>query len=149
MQGIGACLEIVAAPPCESDDLVAASAYEPGIRAMRQMLKSGALPDAIICSNDLYAIGALKACREAGVCVPGELAIVGFDNIAVGNYFEPSLTSVTSESKVVAQAAVDLLLRSIREENFKSTSIHLPCTLVIRESCGSANRSPREAPSLP
>jgi len=149
-QKSGACLEVIAAPAGESDDLVAASAYEPGIRAMRRILELGRLPDAIICSNDLYAIGALKACREAGVRVPDDLAIVGFDNIAVGSYFDPSLTSVTSESKAAAQAAVDLLFRSIREEDFKSTtSVSLPCTLVIRESCGFADRSTREAPSLP
>lgn len=147
--GERACLEIVAAPACEDSGMAAANAYEPGVRAVRQMLEPSKLPDAIICSNDLYAIGAFKACREAGVRVPNDLGLVGFDNVALAAYIEPSLTSVTSESKMMAQTAVELLLRSIREEDFKPSSMQLPCRLVVRESCGAAIRRPGGASLRP
>lgn len=70
-------------------------------------------PDAIFCFNDLLALGALRALCQAGVHVPREMAIVGFDDIEEGRYSTPSLTTIAPDKPQIAHAAVDLLARRL------------------------------------
>jgi len=132
--------EVVTTVPATNELLIMGDSYESSRQAMLKILKQENRPEAVICANDHYAIGALKACREMGVEVPEEMALVGFDNTAVGNYLDPTLTSVAVTTRAVAEAAVDLLLRLIRKETMGPAVVTMPCSLVIRESCGSALR---------
>jgi len=112
--------------------------YASGKEAGRQLLKSDQLPDVVLCSNDLLAVGVMSACKEATLRMPEDLAITGFDNAAIGRYVFPQLTSVAQPSEEVAKRAFALLLKQIRREKIEvgERLIKVPCRLVIRTSCG-------------
>ena len=93
------------------DYLVPVHAYgrADGAEAMGRVLALEPRPDAVLCFNDEMAIGALHALAKAGVSVPAEMAVAGFDDIAEGRYSNPSLTSVSWDNEEVAKVALDLL----------------------------------------
>ncbi len=111
-----------------------------GYQIARGILDSGERPDALVCSNDRYAIGAMRACFEAGLKIPDEIAITGFGGEKDAQFLWPSLTTVDTLASSSAEAALKLLLeimrneRPIREGGLTKT----PCELIIRESCGAA-----------
>ena len=99
-------------------------------------------PTAVFAANDSMAIGALAALRDAGVSVPDDMAVAGFDDIPIARYMSPPLTSVRVQISEMGERAVHMLLRAIGGENQhdKQQEI-LPTTLVIRESCGGKQRA--------
>lgn len=88
--------------------------------------------DAIICANDDMAIGVLKALKKIGVDVPGKIAVAGADNIVLGQYFTPSLTTFSNMQRELGIAAFDCLMRMIN--GGKNESIVLKSCTVERES---------------
>ena len=86
---------------------------EDGKVAMEQLLARPERPDAVFCFNDLMAIGALRACVEAGVRVPRDVAIVGFDNIVETQYSNPTITTIAPDLTDLSRQALTLLLRRI------------------------------------
>lgn len=84
-----------------------------GYRAMQEFLANRRLPDAVFCFNDLMAQGCMRAAAEAGLRIPEDLAVVGFDDIEECRYGSPTLTSVAPDKAAIAEAAVDLLIRRI------------------------------------
>lgn len=107
-------------------DFTEASGY-----AAAEQLLAGERPTAVFAANDAMAIGALRACREAGLDVPGDLALAGFDDIPVATYVTPALTSVRVPIHDMGRLAVQLVL----EDGAPQTTTLTTC-LVVRESCG-------------
>ena len=106
-----------------------------GAEAMRRLLKLPERPDAVFCFNDLMALGALRAVHEAGLRVPQDIALVGFDDVEEAEYSIPSLTTVAPDKARIAEAAVGLLID--RVANGYSTPCELirpGFRLVVRES---------------
>lgn len=93
---------------------------------------------ALITQNDESAIGAITALREAGIGVPDEVSVVGFDGTKVGEYCTPRLTSVRVPLREMGRKGVELLLRQIGEEVVEVEATMLPTRLVTRESSGPA-----------
>lgn len=113
--------------------------YAVGRDLMARLLSAGApLPDAVICQNDDWAHGALAACTDAGVRVPEDLAIAGFDGSPLSGYGAVPLTTVAQPCRELASKSVGLLVRMIRGEKMKVSErlIKLPCEVVVRRSCG-------------
>lgn len=113
-----------------------------GADAARRLLTLERPPDAVFCFNDLLALGAMRAMHEAGVAVPRDIAIVGFDDIEDGRFSTPSLTTVAPDKAQIASVSVDLLANRLRPyppppPPQEITAGH---RLVIRESSG-AGRS--------
>ena len=108
-----------------------------GKAAMERLLALPNPPDAVFCFNDLMAIGAIRACVEAGVEVPGEVAIAGFDDIAEGRFSNPTLTTVSADLDVLSQEALRLLLSRVGGAERTAESIAVPWTLEVRESTAS------------
>jgi len=86
---------------------------EEGYAAMVRLLSGDSRPDAVFCFNDLLALGAIRAVVRAGLNVPRDVAVVGFDDIEDGRYGTPSLTTVSPDKAGIARAAVELLGRRI------------------------------------
>lgn len=107
-----------------------------GYEAVAAVLGTDPRPTALFASNDSMAIGALRAFREAGVCVPAEMAVAGFDDIPVAQYVSPALSSVHVAIHEMGQRAVGALLASIDDGAPTDTALTLPTRLVLRESCG-------------
>ncbi|GLW24971.1 MULTISPECIES: LacI family DNA-binding transcriptional regulator [unclassified Microbispora] len=103
-----------------------------GAVAMRHLLQDDPHLDAVFVANDLMAIGALQALRQAGRRVPDDVAVVGFDDIEAARYTEPPLTTIRHPVSEQAAAMVRLLLDLLR--GGPATSVVLPTELVVRDS---------------
>ncbi len=91
-------------------------------------------PDAIICANDVMAIGAIGAIRERGLVVPQHISVVGFDDIAIAAWSELALTTIRNPVDQLVRTVVDLLERRSKEPNKPEETIFLDAELVIRGS---------------
>ncbi len=107
-----------------------------GQRAMRQLLARGPRIDAVFAASDLMAIGAMRALEEAGLKVPRDVAVVGFDDIPVAGLTNPPLTTVAQDTKRAGELLVETLIHLIRNE--PTSSVMLPARVVVRRSCGAA-----------
>jgi LacI family transcriptional regulator len=108
---------------------------EPGRRATERLL-ARARPDAILCANDLLAVGALKALRDARLDVPGDVALVGMDNTPLSEVTWPPLTSVDLGSAERARIAAELLLERIGNPAREPRIVGVEPRLVVRASSG-------------
>ena len=103
-----------------------------GYESMARMLAQKNLPTAVITSNDLTAIGALRAIHEKGLSVPQDISLVGFDDITVSSFTQPPLTSIRIPRNQIAETAFHALVDMRNKHN---VNIHrIPTELVVRES---------------
>ena len=126
-----------------------------GEAAMQELLVDRPGLTAIVCYNDLMAIGALRALRAAGDRVPADVSVVGFDDIDLAAYAEPPLTTIAQDTTALGRWAVDRLLGSIRAAREGRADeplrvVRVPVRLVVRASTGRAAtaRAPTESPGL-
>lgn len=90
---------------------------------------------ALVCRDDYTAIGVCKGLQESGFRVPGDMAVVGSGDIDVAAYMTPALTTLVTPYEAIAQAAMDLMLEQLEDQN-TPRQITLKSHLVVRESCG-------------
>ncbi|MCX6993680.1 MAG: GntR family transcriptional regulator [Kiritimatiellaeota bacterium] len=108
-----------------------------GYDAGKAMLASRRRPTAIFCANDITAVGVMKSARELKINIPGELSIVGYDDIELAGHLSPALTTISQPLEEMAKQAIDILIKKIGgENNGAKKQVVLPAKLVIRESCG-------------
>jgi DNA-binding LacI/PurR family transcriptional regulator len=105
-----------------------------GFDAAQALIGSGSQFDAIFAASDLIAIGAMRALELTGLAVPGDVAIVGFDDIPAASLAHPPLTTVQQDYRRAGEALVDALLGQIR--NVLQQTAMLPARLIVRKSCG-------------
>jgi DNA-binding LacI/PurR family transcriptional regulator len=114
--------------------------YEGGVAAADRLL-AGRAPDerptAVMCSNDLSAIGFLGRAGELGIRVPDDLSVAGFDGIELGSYVRPMLTTVATTPRLLGVEAARLLLETINGTAVVDIDIE-PARLVVRSSTGPA-----------
>jgi LacI family transcriptional regulator len=110
------------------------SGLEAGERILAQTRHN--LPDAVVAANDQMAIGLMRALARAGLRVPEDIAVVGFDDIFPDNLCEPPLTTVHQPMRMLGSRACDLLLERISNPKLPPTVELLPTELVLRQSCG-------------
>jgi LacI family transcriptional regulator len=111
---------------------------ESGYRAGHQVRALKRLPDAVFAANDMMAIGCLFALTEAGLQVPRDLALVGFDDIPTARYITPPLTTVRVRMTDMGGRALDCLAFEIDHPDGTKNSVQvLQTELVVRASCGS------------
>jgi LacI family transcriptional regulator len=116
-----------------------------GWRGAHELLALAERPTVIFAANDAMAVGALSALREAGVRVPEEVAVAGFDDIPVARFLNPPLTSVRVGIAALGERAAALLLSALAERSpptQRSRRDVMPAELVIRDSCGAVVHSP-------
>jgi DNA-binding LacI/PurR family transcriptional regulator len=123
------------------EDLIAEGDFTEGggRAAMRRLLPHR--PTAVFAASDMMAVGAIKVLREAGLRVPEDVAVVGFDDIPLASMVEPPLTTVRQPIEQLGSMAVELLVSLM--ENPGEETVHrvvLPTELVIRASCGVRSR---------
>ena len=107
---------------------------EQGYAVMRQLLINNPDLDGVLSANDQMAIGAIKALREYGRDIPGEVKIVGFDNIFASSLIEPSLTTIDVPRYQMGVATAELLLRRLGDSHAELEDVLLPIHLVVRHS---------------
>jgi LacI family transcriptional regulator len=117
---------------------------EAGYSAVREILALRERPDAVFAANDSMAIGALCALQEAGLRVPADIAVVGFDDIPIARFVSPPLTTVNVSISELGRRAFDLLLEAVENPSASGRIEAVPTRLVVRESCGAALPHPDE-----
>lgn len=105
-----------------------------GSDAVQQLLDKGVDFDAVFAASDLIAIGAIRRMVKAGIPVPQQVSVVGFDDIPAASYLTPSLTTVRQDTREAADVLVRKLVRMIDGTPVESRL--LPPSLVVRGSCG-------------
>ena len=108
---------------------------ESGYRATQELLALKERPTAIFASNDIMALGAIYAIQDAGLKVPGDIALVGYDDRDFAAWIRPALTTVRMPSYEMGMAAARLLLQQFAGEELEDAT-EVPGELIVRESCG-------------
>ena len=114
---------------------------EGGREGMRQLLFLSPPPTAVFCYNDLTAIGAMMAVKGAGLRVPDDVSLVGFDDIAMASYVDPPLTTVRQRKYEMGRLAMEMLLNILSGEE-ATKSIVLQGELIVRKSCQALGPAP-------
>ncbi|MNZ74771.1 Catabolite control protein A [compost metagenome] len=110
-----------------------------GKHQMHKLLAMKERPSAVFCVNDFTAIGAIKAASEAGLSIPGDLSVVGFDDIPLAHHFIPELTTVSQQAHELGRTAVKVLKALMNKEKVKKLTSLKP-QLIIRQSSGPRRR---------
>ncbi|CAM5496008.1 LacI family DNA-binding transcriptional regulator [Leifsonia shinshuensis] len=111
-----------------------------GADAMRGLLARGVDFDGVVAFNDVLALGALRVLQEAGLRVPEDVAVIGFDDIDETQYSMPALSTIDPGREEIARTAVELLVRRIEggPAPFTPEEVFVPYRLIPRESTGTA-----------
>ncbi|AZO93176.1 LacI family DNA-binding transcriptional regulator [Halocella sp. SP3-1] len=102
-------------------------------RAAKKLLLSKDFT-AIFAANDLMALGAIKALKEQGLTIPGDIAIMGYDGIQIGEFIDPPLTTISQPGKKMGEIATELLLKLIQGEYISENHVLLSPELIVRDS---------------
>lgn len=112
-----------------------------GYQAMHRLIALKDRPTAILAADDIIAIGALKAAQEAGLQIPGQVSLTGFDGIEMTQFISPALTTVRQPIEVMSQIALKRLMDLIAgKEVNEEVSIRVQPELIVRQSTGSVSR---------
>ncbi|MFC5529621.1 LacI family DNA-binding transcriptional regulator [Cohnella yongneupensis] len=106
-----------------------------GDRLMNEAIRKGDLPTAFFVANDTLAIGAMHALKEAGLRVPEDVAIVGFNDIDIAEYLSPPLTTIRIQPEIMGRMAVRLLIDRIKGRDIP-VQVVVPSKLIVRSSSG-------------
>jgi DNA-binding LacI/PurR family transcriptional regulator len=134
LDGFRAAMDVAGVPV--HPDLVRPGAFsvEDGLTLGRALLRLPDPPTAVVCGNDLQALGVYEAAREAGVRIPQDLSVVGFDDIEYARWCGPPLTTVRQPLVEMGVAAAKLVLALADGETSAQLRVELATTLVVRQS---------------
>jgi DNA-binding LacI/PurR family transcriptional regulator len=114
-----------------------------GREATRKLLSSGKTPTAILCVNDLFAMGALRELRSRNISVPGEMSVTGFDNIEISEFTTPSLTTINIPRERIATNLFKSLSTPAEFALEQPAHFMIDPELILRESTGLALKKPK------
>jgi len=116
---------------------------EGGMKAVAQLLKTDLRPTAVLCSNDMTAIGVMRQSYEEKISIPRDLSVIGFDDIRLAQFILPPLTTIRMSQEELAQLAFKALLSDVERSapSPQGSEYALQTTLVLRESTAMAPRS--------
>ena len=109
--------------------------YDPeshAVEAVGRLLDSGVEIDGIAANSDRYALGAIEALRARGLDVPDDVAVVGYDDVAIGQFTSPPLTTIRQDGRLAGQLLARALVQQV--QTGAVTSVAMPAELVVRES---------------
>jgi DNA-binding LacI/PurR family transcriptional regulator len=130
------------------DNLVRTAAFLPqtGRKAMEELLKQPQPPTAVFTASDVVAMGTMSAVQSAGLKIPDDIAVVGFDDIFLAAHVEPPLTTIRVPAYGLGWTAAEVLISLI--EGDEISSVTLETELVIRDSCGARKRAEQQISAL-
>jgi DNA-binding LacI/PurR family transcriptional regulator len=108
--------------------------FESGRMAATEILAMKELPTAVIVANDMMALGAMQEFKSAGLMVPRDISIVGFDDIAFASLSDPPLTTVCSPRVEIGRRAIEALMSTIENKNLGGVELSIPTYLITRKS---------------
>jgi DNA-binding LacI/PurR family transcriptional regulator len=121
----------------------AENSLEGGYIGMRALLALPERPTAVFASDDMMAIGAYRAIQEAGMRIPADISVLGFDDIKYSAFLYPALTTLCQPVDQIVASGMEVMLQSLGENSgavYGKRVFHQP-ELVVRESCGVVDHS--------
>ena len=118
---------------------------EGGYQAMSALLGIRPRPTAVFIASDMMATGALHATHEAGLAVPDDLAVVGFDDVPLASFVNPPLTTIRQPIYELGTIAVKLLIEQLTQPAPTPLQTRIPTQLIVRQSCGATLPHPAGA----
>ncbi|MCR4283609.1 MAG: substrate-binding domain-containing protein, partial [Bauldia sp.] len=119
--------------------------FEAGVRVARQFLAHPARPTAVFASSDEMAMGFIRTVKDAGLRVPDDVSVAGFDDIEFARYFDPALTTIHQPRAELGRlAAESLVARMTGNGRTIPLRTRLPCTLIVRDSVSAPRPAGRE-----
>ena len=85
------------------------------VQIIRELLESGDRPTCVLCPDDFSCLGAISALADSGISVPGDLSLIGYDGITIGQMVRPSLTTYRQDTESIARETVSLLLEAVEQ----------------------------------
>lgn len=116
---------------------------ESGYRMTKQLISQNACIDALVCASDAIALGAIRACNEAGIAVGNDVSIIGFNDVNAAAYATPPLTTIHAPSEMMGEYAAEIVIQNIGKTQQLPIEYVLPCTLVKRASVRITNDEDR------
>lgn len=107
---------------------------EGGYQAFEKLYQRGKLPSALFVSNDMMAMGVIQAASQRGLRVPGDLSLIGYDDVHIAKFMTPALTTIHQPKYRLGKAAVDTLLYRLENPDTTAQVVQLEPTLVVRNS---------------
>lgn len=108
-----------------------------GREAFLKMAAKGKLPSAVFAQNDRMAIGVMQAARDLGMSVPGQLSVIGMDDLPLASYFDPPLTTIRQDIIKNGSKAAQLLIENIEDPTHPTQSLTINPELIVRKSTAS------------
>lgn len=118
-----------------SNMLMGRFSHADGYRLMKEALLKKKTQRAFLIASDTMAIGAYKAVIEAGLSIPEDISIVGFNDISTANYITPALSTVKVYTDFMGETAIELILERLKSGRSICKKVIIPTKLMIRESC--------------
>jgi len=121
------------------DELIQISDYttETAFTCSQKLFALSTPPTAIFASNDMSAVGVYQAAQEAGLSIPGDCSVIGFDNLREATYLKPALTTIDQFVSKMGKMAVELVVKLIQGDIPECNLHKIPTRLVLRDSCTS------------
>jgi LacI family transcriptional regulator len=131
-------------PPDHRFELTAPQTIAGGRAVVGALLTRQPRPTAVFTYNDLQAVGVLLGLRDAGIAVPAEMSVVGFDGIDLGEVIDPTLTTMSQQIDKIGRIGAQILIDALASGPGRDQHV-LPATLVVRGSTGPLGRQPQAA----
>lgn len=106
--------------------------FESGYERVKEFLSTQTV-DAIVSSNDAMALGAIRACQDAHLDVPNDIKVIGYDNVNLGNYSNPRISTIDQRKRQTAKLAINKLI-NLKKGKSKPKNYHLQPDIIVRES---------------
>ncbi|MFT8639080.1 LacI family DNA-binding transcriptional regulator [Bifidobacterium sp.] len=111
--------------------------YEGGKRAASAMMRQTPRPTAVVCSNDLMAVGFIQGCKDLGLRIPQDVSVTGYDGIALSTYIRPTLVTAQTNPRHLAREAAEMLMQIVDGGHPENRTIP-PASIVLGNSVGRA-----------
>lgn len=135
-QGFQRAFELAGLAPENYKEIFLAPREEDGYRVVQELLREKDLPDALLVSNGLAAVGSYRALMQSGIKCPEQVAFAAFDEAAWTSLVRPSVTVIEQPTYEIGSSAAELLLKRIEEPSRSNRQLVLHHRLIVRESCG-------------
>ena len=125
------------------ENLIRHGHYEPAtaVVAMRSLLQERPRPTAVFGMNDMMAIGAMSVIRQAGLRIPQDIAVAGYDDVRLSPFTEPPLTTARAPEVELGRRGAEMLFDLINDRTPPAMQVKLQSRLIVRESCGAQRGS--------
>ena len=115
-----------------------------GYKMMNELLAEGSIPTAVFAASDAIAIGAMKAIKENGLKIPGDISVIGINDNEMSGFTEPPLTTMRAPAYDMGQHGANIVYAAGNLDIRTPLKIKIPCEMIRRDSCGKAKKGQKD-----